>query len=375
MAGISTDTDTNSNRFPASISRPHPRQQRRPTERRESSRSKTKTKPVAATNNGNTHAATATADGDAAAPSTNPPTKSNAKAATKPKQKKKKAKRTTFEDELLQKMFLACRPYSTRDLIQLMGKTTSEASVRFCLLSHIDKKWVLQKTFESSSKNRTTKELYWANQDCKDPKLWARDCLQLPSRETIREARSELAALQKRQKTIARDIATVEQAPSNDELEARCRAARGEVAALRAELDAVKARIRTATSATNSTATNSTTAGASAPSNRNRRSVGTAVVAPRFGAGIHRLGVVGRHASANANANANAKRKPPAAAAAAATTPLRLKKRINAMREEWKTRKRKCMDFVDQLADGLEKKVGDVVRKVLELETDEASIR
>jgi hypothetical protein len=40
------------------------------------------------------------------------------------------------------------------------------------------------------------------------------------------------------------------------------------------------------------------------------------------------------------------------------------------MRGEWKKRKDKCIDFVEQLADGMEKKVKDVV-KLLELETDE----
>jgi hypothetical protein len=40
------------------------------------------------------------------------------------------------------------------------------------------------------------------------------------------------------------------------------------------------------------------------------------------------------------------------------------------MRDEWKDRKTKCRDFVDQLADGLEKPIKAVV-KLLELETDE----
>jgi hypothetical protein len=40
------------------------------------------------------------------------------------------------------------------------------------------------------------------------------------------------------------------------------------------------------------------------------------------------------------------------------------------MRDEWKKRKDKCMDFIDQLADGMEKKPKDVV-KLLDLETDE----
>ncbi|KAL3912354.1 MAG: hypothetical protein SGILL_006916 [Bacillariaceae sp.] len=40
------------------------------------------------------------------------------------------------------------------------------------------------------------------------------------------------------------------------------------------------------------------------------------------------------------------------------------------MRDEWKNRKTKCMDFCENLADGMEKKVKDIV-KLLEIETDE----
>jgi hypothetical protein len=47
-----------------------------------------------------------------------------------------------------------------------------------------------------------------------------------------------------------------------------------------------------------------------------------------------------------------------------------LKRSINHFTTEYKKRKRTCMDFVDNLADAMEKKVKDVT-KVLDLETDE----
>ena len=50
--------------------------------------------------------------------------------------------------------------------------------------------------------------------------------------------------------------------------------------------------------------------------------------------------------------------------------PVRLKKRINAMRGEWRKRKETCSDFVEQMADAMEKKVKDVV-KLLDVETDQ----
>ena len=40
------------------------------------------------------------------------------------------------------------------------------------------------------------------------------------------------------------------------------------------------------------------------------------------------------------------------------------------MRGEWKKRKEQCMDFVDHVADGMEKKRKDVI-KVLDIDTDE----
>ena len=51
--------------------------------------------------------------------------------------------------------------------------------------------------------------------------------------------------------------------------------------------------------------------------------------------------------------------------------PRRKKIRINALRDEWKKRKEKCMDFVDQLADAMDKNLKDVI-KLLDVETDKS---
>jgi hypothetical protein len=50
--------------------------------------------------------------------------------------------------------------------------------------------------------------------------------------------------------------------------------------------------------------------------------------------------------------------------------PIRLKQQINHLRKEWKVRKDKCTAFVEQLADGLEKKPKDVLG-LLDIDTDE----
>ena len=53
------------------------------------------------------------------------------------------------------------------------------------------------------------------------------------------------------------------------------------------------------------------------------------------------------------------------------TSPAKLKKSINGMREVWRKRKLSCMDFVDNMADAMEKSRKDAI-KVLDVETDEA---
>mmetsp|Transcript_420 Transcript_420/g.911 ORF Transcript_420/g.911 Transcript_420/m.911 type:complete len:667 (-) Transcript_420:98-2098(-) len=254
-------------------------------------------------------------------------TKATPKASKPPLKKKKKC--ITFEDELLQKMFMTCRPYSVRDLVQLMGKTTSEASINFCLLGLIDKKWIIKKEFKSGKRS---KELYWANQISKDKKLWALECLQLPTSDKIKETRLELATLQQKQKSLAKEIADVEKTPSNKQLSGLCETAQQQVDELSKKLDAVKQRIHSSTNGKTKTKTKTK------PLQQQPRR----------------------------NFKQNPKK------AMTGITPLGLKKRINAMRDHWVKRKRKCMDFCDQLADGMEKKVKDVVHKVLELETDEA---
>ena len=295
----------------------------------ESKPKKTKPKKPTAMSAKNDSESSKAADASAKTKDTTAPSKatdSKAKPAAikvKPPPKKKK-KRATFEEELLQKMFMSCRPYAIRDLVQLMGKTTSEASVNFCLLSLIDKKWVIKKEFKSGNRS---KELYWANQESKDKKLWALDCLQLPSSETIRETRLELASLQQQQKTLVREIEEIEKTPSNDHLAVLCQNAQTEVDDLAVKLEAMKKRI------------------ASGPQQNKAKKPGLGFRNNRFGSN----------------------KMPPKKA----QTPLQLKKRINAMRDHWVKRRRKCMDFVEALADGMEKKVKDVVNKVLELETDE----
>ena len=60
-----------------------------------------------------------------------------------------------------------------------------------------------------------------------------------------------------------------------------------------------------------------------------------------------------------------------AAGSGSSTNPVKLKKSINGMREIWRKRKLSCMDFVDNMADAMEKSRKDAI-KLLDVETDEA---
>jgi hypothetical protein len=228
--------------------------------------------------------------------------------------KKKKPKKKTFQDELLHHMFFTCKPFAMKTLTQELK--TSEASVNFCLLSLIDKGWVVKKEFASKSRS---KELYWANQEAKSKELFT--ALHIVPPEQVAAARRELAHLQQQEKAANQQLHQVQQEPSNEELNSRLTVAEQEVRELEDEVQAALSRIRAAKE----------------PKPQPKQRIG-------FGK--------------------------PKVIKAKPTCPKRLKAQINKMRDEWRKRKEKCNDFIEQLADGMEKKVKDVV-KMLELETDE----
>jgi predicted transcriptional regulator len=233
-------------------------------------------------------------------------------AAPKPSKTVPKAKKNklTFEDQLLHKIFLSCRPHTLKELAKMME--SGEAAVNYTLLSLIDKNWVIKKEFPS--KNQRSKELYWANQESTDKVLWEKHLTNFVSLKEIQESRMQLGQLQQHHKQIQQELSLVLQTPSNQELDLQCQVAEGQVQELKQQLQAMNDRIA---------------------NTQQRSSLGT-------------------------KSSATTKR----------SNPLALKRKINAMRDEWRNRKTKCDDFVEQLADGMEKKVKDVVR-LLELETDE----
>jgi predicted transcriptional regulator len=229
---------------------------------------------------------------------------SSSASATKRAPPLKKPKRT-FQDEILLKMLLSCKPYTLKTLAHAVGST--EAAIHHVMLSLVDKGIVIKKEFSSTKSvgGGRTKDLYWANQTSSAKQVQA---LELPSREEMIAVKEEFASYRAKHSLYSRELQLIEQEPSNEQLNKQLLEMERAVSMAKTTLQETKDRIAASKQDTTS-------------------------------CGIQQ-------------------------------NPLMLKKRINHMRDEWKDRKTKCRDFVDQLADGLEKPIKAVV-KLLELETDE----
>jgi hypothetical protein len=230
-----------------------------------------------------------------------------------PSQKKKKI---SFQDKVVSHMITSFKPFLLKTLTQIFQ--TSETTLEFLMLSLVDKNVVMKKEFTTAKGNRT-KVLYWANYDSK-----SKECtVALPATDTEQKAAViELEQTHKELSSVNNILANLLNGPSNTELTNQLQKNEVEVRTMKDTLRSMNERIATAN---------------------------------RQHAPLSNKGTV----------NNNSK-----AAVALAMCPIRLQLRINAMRKEWKNRKEKCIDFIDQLADGLEKKPKDVIT-ILDIETDE----
>lgn len=239
----------------------------------------------------------------------------SAEETTAPKSAKgppKKEKKRTFQDQVLAEIFFSCKPYTLKTLSQALQ--TTEAALNHVMLSLLDKQIVVKKEFSSSGGR--SKELYWANQESKAKEIQGL----LVSPQEISAAREELQGVQRQELEVQKQMAILTLELSNQEIDSQLQAMERSLAALKTSIVDIHNRIK------------------------------SAKLQPK------NVGLVPN-------------KKTPAQLAKECC-PRRIKIRINHMRDEWKKRKDKCMDFIDQLADGMEKKPKDVA-KLLDLETDE----
>ena len=237
-------------------------------------------------------------------------------------------KKLTFQDTVLQHLLESFRPTNLKELAKALK--SSETALHYVMMSLVDKQLVACKEFGSggNTKRPNSKTLYWANFDAKGKDvrhLWGESATSAERN----NAKSQATALERENATLATELAQVLQIPSNDDLTLSLERETSALEQLQAQLRAVESRIE----------------------QQRRMQQGVAGPAMRPG------GPSGRRVMASG-------------AVSEVACPRRLKRRINYYRDEWRKRKVQCMDFVEQLADGLEKKPKDVV-KLLDLETDE----
>jgi hypothetical protein len=225
-----------------------------------------------------------------------------------------KVRKRTLQDQVLAEMFFSCRVYNLKTLAQVLQ--TTEVALRFLMLSLLDKDIVRKKEF--NSKSGKTKELYWANQDSKAKELQKL----IPTQHDIEIVQQQSKSLSHQYDNLCRELAILTEQLGNDEIDSRIHSLETTVQSFRNEQQECQERIEAFSAGMSS----------SPHSNKNQ---GNSAVKNEMEKDPHRLVL-----------------------------------RILAMREEWQSRKRKSMDFVDQLADGMEKKPRDII-KLLDIETDE----
>jgi hypothetical protein len=224
----------------------------------------------------------------------------------KPRQKK-----MTFEEQVFNHMLGAFKPFTLKSLAKELH--TTDTILKYTMLSLTDKGIVVKKDF---GKN---KELFWTNQQ-EGRGGGTKEIRVIPSASADERLakQKEMLELQNQVDAIKSQMELVLQQPSNSQLETKIQHARARLREERSKLAEIKARIA-------------------------------------------------NQKSKSSYRNGNSQK---AASKENCSSPRRLKLRINALRNEWKIRKEKVIDFIDLVADGMEKKPKDIY-KLLDIETDE----
>ncbi len=249
----------------------------------------------------------------------NKPSETQSKSNPKPKKKQ------NFQSQVLSHLLTTLRPFTLKSLATEL-RTTSVA-LHHLMLSMVDK-GIVQKREWGKNKN---KELYWIDIPTATKALHGKEEYNAFEDVGVREsAKAELAQLKNSEMALRREIETVQQEVSNDDLEKKLNEEEKIVSDLTERVNGAKDRIE---SARRGHATDG-------QSNKQPRKVSWK--------------------------GSRMQPKP-----VPMKTSKQIKKEFNQMRIEWKNRKEKCVDFIDNLSDAMEKKPKEVI-KLLDIETDEA---
>lgn len=262
----------------------------------------------------------------------------------------KKVKKRSFHDQILYTMLTSNKPYNLKSLAKAT-KTTVE-QLNHAMLSFVDKGLVIVKEFPSKANGREGKKLYWAttvtlsdnngddddDNDKKKQKKGSNGAIQkelsklMATPNEMKEINELHTTLEQRYRSIQEELQPLLQIPTMKELDEDIEAEEQTLKGLQQEIDAIRNRIRE-------------------QSSEQKKPLKPMV---QYG-GYYRMQQQQRRATPSEPAD-----------------PSKLKRKINDMLSEYKGRKRKCMDFVNDLADAMEKHPRDVMNeKILGLDTDE----
>jgi hypothetical protein len=227
-----------------------------------------------------------------------------------------KKKKLTFQKQVLSHLLTSLKPFTLK--ILAADLKTTDTALHHLMLSLLDKQVVRRKEVG----NKIKKEMYWVDIEKASKEFYGTTV----SNESDRmQVDAELKQCLQKEQELRKILSDFSSELSNEELSTQLQRLEEEVTQLQTRAREVKDRIANASKA-------------SSQSNGNSRLI------------------------AGMKQNKNPTKKPLAK--------NQLKKNINSMRLEWKSRKEKCVDFVENFADAVEKKPKDIY-KLLEVETDE----
>eukprot|EP00956_Cyclotella_meneghiniana_P010025 scaffold13840_cov69-Cyclotella_meneghiniana.AAC.5 len=231
-------------------------------------------------------------------------------------------KKRSFHDQILYTMLTSSRPYTLKSLAKECNTTTE--ALNHAMLSFLDKKLVISKDFPTK---KGEKKLFWANPMSTSEIMGGKTAVAkelsklIASSEDMAKAESTEKELTNKLRLIGEELRPLLAVPTLTQLDDEIAREEKELQQLQSEIMSIRQRTEAASKPTSKPLVNS----------------------------YSRL------------------KKPPSKP----RDKTNLKRSINTMTCEYKKRKRQCMDFVENLADAMEKKVKDAT-KLLDLETDEA---
>jgi hypothetical protein len=230
-----------------------------------------------------------------------------------------KMKKRSFHDQILYTMLTSSKPYTLKSLAKDCNTTTE--ALNHAMLSFLDKQLVLSKDFPSK---KGEKKLYWAN-PISESEMNGKSAIAkefgklLASKEEMAQAVKTQSELTRTLRGIGEELRPLSAIPSLKQLEDEISSQEKELQQIQSEINAIRQRME-------------------------KEKEPTKPLGPSY------------------NRFNKAPSKP--------RDKTSLKRSINHYTCEYKKRKRTCMDFVENLADAMEKKVKDAA-KTLDLETDE----